>query len=388
MSEGGCKNLSLEVILCGRFNLGYSVAPPLAAPYTLPANPTGLQMLLIRRTLVVLFLLCGVSRGADEVITLATYNVEHFNDHFYAFDLSKKLSKEKKEDPDIKEMLYQLRNKNDEDNWETAMVIDEVKPDILVIEEGCTQSNLEYFNKHWLHDAYQTVIQFPTNTDREQNLCMLLKPGFKILQRHDEYHLEKDTGGNERGNLLFARGPAFCLVQTPAGYKFWVGVTHQKSKYGNSLEVTQWRNREAVRTHQIMLDLQKQGPTDVMLLGDMNDELGEDELEKQLNSGGDSIANLVGPASDQFVLVTGQLAKNHQDSFGGYWNPKYRSFIDHVIVTPTMKDQVRKVEVFYGSLAPAASDHFPVFVKLHSDGTPEDAPTIAPAAGPASNTNN
>src|SRR4051812_38664050 len=72
----------------------FPVARSLAAPYTLAANPKGPQMLLIRRTLVVLFLLCGVSRGADEVVTLATYNVEHFNDHFSAYELGKKLSKE------------------------------------------------------------------------------------------------------------------------------------------------------------------------------------------------------------------------------------------------------------------------------------------------------
>jgi endonuclease/exonuclease/phosphatase family metal-dependent hydrolase len=310
-----------------------------------------------------------------ETITVATYNVEHFESHFEAFQTGKR--PEAKQPGLVKDLVESLRHANDEDNWEVARVITHkaFNPDVLVIEEGCTQSNLEYFNKRWLQGAYETVIQFPSNTDQNQHLCMLLKPGFKVLQRKDQYRLEKDSVRNERGDLLFARGPVFCLIQTPAGYKFWVGVTHQKSKRENSVEVTQWRNRESVRTHHIMLELQKQGPTDVMLLGDMNDELGDDEFEKQPSSGGDSIANLMGPASDGFLLVTDQLAKNKQDSFGGYWNPKFRSFIDHVIVTPSMKDQIRKVEVFYGSLAPSASDHFPVFVKLHSDGTPEDAPT-------------
>src|SRR5436309_502173 len=107
-------------------------------------------MLPIRRAVLVVFLLVAVVRGAgSETITLATYNVEHFNDHFYAHQLTQKLTKEKKEDPDIKEMLYQLRKMNDEDNWETALVITDrdVNPDIIVIEEGCTQDNLDYFNK-------------------------------------------------------------------------------------------------------------------------------------------------------------------------------------------------------------------------------------------------
>jgi endonuclease/exonuclease/phosphatase family metal-dependent hydrolase len=357
-------------------------------------------MLPIRRIAVVLFLLCSVSRGADEVITLATYNVEHFNDHFYAFELSKKLSKEKKEDPDIKEMLYQLRNKNDEDNWETALVIDEIKPDILVIEEGCTQSNLEYFNKRWLGEAYQTVIQFPTNTgERNQHLDMLLKPGFKVLQKKDQYYLEKDPTPNSRGDHLFARGPSFVLVQSPAGYKFWVGVTHQKSKRidfdreheqamrkelsgqpkaliderikaaktESGKSAAEWRNREAKRTHEIMKELAatgKEGSPDVILLGDMNDDLGMDEYEKL--AGADAVETLVGPKEDNFFLATRALAEKGEISFGGYFRPDYRSFIDHVVTTPSLKDQISDVHVYRDGVAKVSSDHYPVVVKLKS----------------------
>jgi endonuclease/exonuclease/phosphatase family metal-dependent hydrolase len=317
-----------------------------------------------------------------ETITVATYNVEHFANHFDGHRLGK--LKEAKDDGPLKEAVEELKKANDEDNWEVATVITahQFDPDILVIEEGCGQDDLDYFNHRWMHDAYETHIVFPTNTDRDQNLCMLMKPGFKILERRDKYHLEKDTVANVRGEHLFARGPAFCKVQTPGGYTFWVGVTHQKSKSGNSLDVTAWRNREAVRTHAIMKELQAAGPDDVMLLGDMNDEVGEDEYEKDPKSGGDSIANLVGPASDNFVLVTKQLAESKAISFGGYWNPKYRSMIDHVIVTPSMKDQIEDVQIYHGYLAAVASDHYPVFVKLKCDAPAGGAPPVAPAAKP------
>ena len=238
---------------------------------------------------------------------------------------------------------------------------------MLVIQEGCSESNLKYFNKRWLNNAYEAAIVFPTNTDREQNLCLMLKPGFRILARKDKYYEEKDTAQNDRGDRLFARGPAFVLIETPSGYRFWVGVTHQKSKSGNSVEVTAWRNREAVRTHQIMKELQKAGPEDVILLGDMNDDLGEDEFEKNPKSGGDVIPKLVGPPADGFVLVTEELAKKGEISFGGYWNTKYRSLIDHAVITPSMKDQIESVSIFRGSLAAAASDHFPLVVKIKGD---------------------
>ncbi len=69
------------------------------------------------------------------------------------------------------------------------------------------------------------------------------------------------------GNGFLHAGPSFVKMQTPGGYECWVGVNHQKSKSKNSLEATQWRNREAVRTHQILKELEKAGPSDVIFLG-------------------------------------------------------------------------------------------------------------------------
>ena len=34
-------------------------------------------------------------------------------------------------------------------------------PDIICIEECCNQKDLEYFNHHWLKDAYEKVIVLP-----------------------------------------------------------------------------------------------------------------------------------------------------------------------------------------------------------------------------------
>lgn len=325
---------------------------------------------MIRHLAVCLVLFGASALSRAETITVATYNIEHFEERFEAYRLSK--LEESKSSELIKQMVETERRQNEEDQWEVAQVISDpgFNPDILVIEEGCSQSNLRYFNKRWLNEAYQTVIVFPTNTTRNQNLGMMLKPGFRILARKDRYYEEKQTIANERGSLLFARGPAFCLIETPSGYRFWVGVTHQKSKADDSVEVTAWRNREARRTHEIMRELQKAGPTDVMLLGDMNDDIGLDKFEQDPGSGGDSIANLVGPPQDKFVLVTEALAKSGEISFGGYWRTNHRSFIDHILTTPSMKDQIEKVGVFKGSLAAAASDHYPVFVKVRSDPAP------------------
>ena len=301
-----------------------------------------------------------------ETITLGTYNVEHFSENFMGHRVATS-QPALANDANVKQLLDKVKYENDEDNWEVAQVILDPRfnPDVLVIQEGCGQKDLEFFNKRWLNEAYATLITFPTNTDRDQHLNLLLKPGFKVIERRDKYHLEPDPVPNPRGDKLFARGPGFALVESPSGYRFWVGTTHQKSKSGNSKEVTAWRNREAARTREIMKELVKSGTSDVILLGDMNDELGIQEFE--LEGGGDVIANLVGPESDGLVLATRPLVDQGKLSFGGYWNTRFRSFIDHVVISKDVKDQVEAVEVIDWGLAPAASDHYPVMIKIRAD---------------------
>jgi endonuclease/exonuclease/phosphatase family metal-dependent hydrolase len=342
----------------------------------------------MKRLSLLLILAFAVAARAEE-IKVATYNIELFDKHFLAHRAS---TQPIGKDPAAKEILEELRKKNDEDNWETASVILDPKfsPDILVMEEACDESDLRYFNHRWLNEAYETAITFPTNTERHQNLDMLMKPGFKILERKDQYYREPDpAGGNERGNRLFARGPAFVKVKTPGGYVFWVGVTHMKSKAvtesvaasrqavafeardtpelrQRKIEATQWRNREAKRTHLIIKELEAAGPKDVILLGDMNDSLGEDEYEKN-GGGGDAIANLVGPSDDGLILETKPLAEAHQVSFNGYWRDRFRELIDHVVVTQSMKDKVKDIQIFQDNFTAVSSDHFPVLVKIKTD---------------------
>jgi hypothetical protein len=300
--------------------------------------------------------LASFSRG--EEIKVGTYNVEVFHQRFASTTRP----------TGDRDLTTRLRNSADKDNWMTSTVILDPKfnPDVLCIEECCELDELEKFNKQWLKGAYETVVVFPTNTDRHQTLGMLLKPGFKIVEKKDQYYLEPDPVGNERGGRLFARGPSFVLIESPGGYKFWLGLNHMKSKSGNSVDVTKWRIREAKRTHEIMKELEKIAPGgDVMLVGDMNDELGIQEFEQE--AGGDAIAALVGPPEDGVVLATKPLIDAGQISYGGYWRPDYRAFIDQILVTKNMKDQIEEVKVFQDGLAKAASDHYPVYIRIKTD---------------------
>jgi hypothetical protein len=301
------------------------------------------------------------ARGAT--IRIATWNIENWRDHFTAAHRQGPPPS----DPAEEEALRQERFQNDEDQWEIAQVLldPDFSPDVLVFQEGASQADIEQFNKDWLAGMYETVNVFPSNDDRGQTIGILLKPGFRIVGREDQYFRTPDPQDlNPRTEFLFARGPAFALVEGPGGRRFWVGTNHQKSKGGgNDAAMTRWRNAEAAATRQIMKELVARGPAEMVFLGDMNDELGVGAYE--LEGGGDVIANLVGPPAEGFELATRSLSEEGQASFMGYWNTAaYRSLIDHVVVSRALADDVVQTKVHDTPWARVASDHLPVYVDL------------------------
>lgn len=300
-------------------------------------------------------------------LRVATWNIENWRDHFQAFRDSAA--------PPADEAARQARSleryQNDEDNWEIAQVLLDpaFAPDILLFQEGPSQVELEEFNKSWLGGAYQTLVVFASNDERGQTIGVMLKPGLRVLETADAFHrLPDDQDLNPRTDFLFARGPAFVLVETPAGARLWVGTNHQKSKGGgNDVAITKWRNAEALATRQIMKELVARGPDRLVFMGDMNDELGIQAYE--LAGGGDVIANLAGPPGGGLVLATRQLAAEGQASFMGYWRADHRSLVDHVVLSEPLADEARPVRVFDSVWARVASDHLPVYVdlQLHRD---------------------
>ncbi len=297
--------------------------------------------------------------GATEVIRVATYNVENWHTHFHHHRLTK-LEPESiaPAPPAMSELLTQLRFANTEDNWELSLVIKDLNADVLLIQEGPGQPDLEYFNRKWLEGMYETVKVFQTNTTRVQTLAVMVKPGFKVLETVETLETPDPEDLNPRSDRLFARGPAFVHVQTPAGKRLWIGTTHQKSKAGNSLAATRWRIAEGRATYKIMLELHQRTGDGVLLAGDMNDTLGLDDHEATI--GQDAVEALVGPGTH---LVTRTLAESGAISFGGYDSPRYRSFIDHAVATSNLAT-VAEASVYNEPLSQVASDHFPVLITL------------------------
>jgi hypothetical protein len=328
----------------------------------------------IRFALITFVLLATLRFAGAEEIRISTYNIENWRLRFDVRAFVEWAKTQPQSDP-LDQLIRSERNQDDEDNWEIAEVIKApaVNADILLFQEGCNQEDLEYFNKRWLGEMYKTVKVFKSNTNRDQHIGIMLKEGFEILETREDYHLEKDTvakdwlkadedGGDDmvKENRLFARGPAFVKVKSPGGYVFWVGTNHQKSKGGNNVAVAGWRLREAQRTKQIIGELAKDG-TDVVFGGDLNDELGLNEFEQE--AGGCAIAVFDGGDT---VLATKPLAEKGEISFGGYMRDRFRSLIDHFVVSKSLVDRISSTSVYRDGLAPVASDHYPVVLTVKS----------------------
>lgn len=299
--------------------------------------------------------------AGKNALRIMTYNVENWNHTFMPRAVLATTRPGLPED--VVEVLQNARRKADEENWEVARTIIDVQPDIWVMQEGCKADDLNYFNTQFLGGYFETVHVFKTNTERDQNTGILVRPGFKVLEFKEDYYNEPDKNQvNPLFDKLFARGPGFALIQAPNGTKFWVGTNHEKSKSGNSLEVTKWRNAEARRVNEIINELSNKGPKQVFFLGDMNDELGFQEFEQE--AGGSGTDLIAGKGKGELTVLTKKLADSGAISYGGYRSGRNRSFIDHAFATPDAAKWVTDVKVFRSDLADVASDHYPVYVDV------------------------
>jgi endonuclease/exonuclease/phosphatase family metal-dependent hydrolase len=312
-------------------------------------------------------------KPADGSVRIVTYNIENWRYSFLAHKVWP--SSQPSWSEDLVDLVARERREDDEENWEVARTIlhDGVKPDILVIQEACEQRDLNYFNTQFLRGYFDTVHIFPSNSNRGQNIGILMRPGFKVLEYREDYKdIPDKNDDNPETDKLFARGPGFAKVEAPNGARFWVGTNHAKSKSGNSVEATRWRNAEARMTNKIISELRKAGPNKVVFLGDLNDEIGLQEFEKE--AGGSAIELLAGSGADALKIVTRPLSDEGKISFHGGRSTRYKSFIDHAVLTPEAEKHLKRVSVFTGDLADVASDHYPVVLEFQFDPAGQQSP--------------
>lgn len=292
-----------------------------------------------------------VQAAAEEVV-IATWNIEHFMMLF-----------------DQEMMPERSRNmteyyRDDEDLYEIArtMKLPQMDADVVLIQEGPTQAMLELFVRERLDGRYAFVKSFEGNTEG-QYLCMLIKPGFRVLQER----VYKDDKDPVSGRMLFSRGPAFVLLETPKGRRIWIGTTHAKSKSDNSRSVTEWRIREMLRTRQICKELLEEGQTTYLLIGgDFNDDFGMDSFERSV--GEDAVAVMLkGEGKEKLICLDEEIWKKNPQAASYHCEikpPRYRSFLDHFFVSPALAKRLKEIALVDEPIAAVASDHYPLVVRL------------------------
>lgn len=291
-------------------------------------------------------------KPAGEEVVIATWNIENFMMLF-----------------DQEMMPERSRNtteyyRDDEDLYEIArtMKLPQMNADIVLIQEGPTPAMLELFVRERLGGRYAYVKSFEGNTEG-QYLCMLIKPGFRVLQER----VYKDEKDSVSGQMLFSRGPAFVLVETPKGHRLWVGTTHAKSKADNSRSVTEWRIREMVRTRQICGELLAGGPTEYLLIGgDFNDDFGLDSYEKSLGQDGVEVM-VKGEGKERLICLDEVIWKKNPRAASYHCEikpPRYRSFLDHFFASPALAERMKEIYLVNDPIAAVASDHYPLVVRL------------------------
>jgi hypothetical protein len=347
--------------------------------------PQGGFLPLLWRVILILSLCCCANslvlaqqtRSADpsnaegESIRIATYNVENWRWSFEAFKLSRRVKDNPDWPPEFIELIDRSRREDDEENWEVARVIldPSMRPDVLLIQESCSQSDLNYFNTQFLDGFFEYIHVFKTNTGRNQHLAVMARRGLRVVEVREDYHQTPDEPDvNTNSDRLFARGPGFVLFETPGGRRIWVGTNHQKSRGFNreagetGVTSAKWRGAESDETHRIIQSLRRAGPAEVVFAADVHDELGVQEFESE--AGGSALERLAGSGPDALVVATRSLAESGQITFHGQRSSRYKSFIDHVLLTPEAARWMTDIRVVTGPMADVASDHYPVVVDL------------------------
>lgn len=305
----------------------------------------------------------GPHTGTVETVRVATWNVEHF---MKLFDQARMPERSR----DRTELFG-----DDEDLFEIAATwkLPRFDADIVGLQEAPTEAMLKKFNAERLDGQYAYVRSFTGNAPGQQ-IALLARKGFDVLEVRDRYHLEADPVEDPNlrsmkrglgGNRLFSRGPVFVKFRTPAKRILWVGVTHAKSKFGDSPAVVKWRIRELARTRQIAQEILAEDPNaNVVVMGDFNDSFGKDRNEETV--GRDALAEmLAGPADRRLTALTRPLAESGQASYHCRIKPAYlRSMLDHVFLSGALAPQAARCYLIDAPIAAVASDHLPVVTVL------------------------
>lgn len=160
----------------------------------------------------------------------------------------------------------------------TGRVIRDVGADILAVVEAENRIVLKMFADQVLADVggapYEQVMVIDGNDMRGIDVGIMTRSGCRITTMRSHIHDARPDGG-----AIFSRDCPEFRIETPGGEVIWVIPNHFKSKYGgNDASSRGKRFAQAARTAEIYQELVATGETQIIVLGDLNDTPGSDEL--------------------------------------------------------------------------------------------------------------
>ncbi len=260
-------------------------------------------------------------------------------------------------DPDLLNGGYQLV-KGEENRGAQDLVIYYKDPfEVIAVDD-----NLEFYDP-WLEDI---------DDDGIQELCDFERKPLEVLFRI------KETDIQFQMILILGKSKGVFSVNDL--------MVYQKLALANRKKLFAQAKKIRSRLDQIM---SREKPLPVIVMGDMNDEPGMDEYEKQI--GASSIETLMGSIFDPKKIMHNTLwhltmnDHNHE-----LWTTEFpdmivdnrknhRAWLDHILVSPDMLNGNSRFRYVTDSgaigkkdeISKASSDHYPVYCSVETPGQPE-----------------
>ncbi len=306
--------------------------------------------------LVVMFMLFtlapSVSAQTDNVLTVATYNVEN------AFDVY--------DDPYTKDEGTDVKLR-----WEYERIAEALKAinaDVVGFQEVENEHVLQALVDEYLPGmGYKHVAVPLTNDTRGIKLGLISRLPIESITSYrwqTLLHPEADR------SWRFARDLFHAKLRLPNGELLNVFVVHLKSKGSREgdPQSVKWRSSEAMRIRQIISDMLAENPDEkIILMGDFNSQPGEPALNALLTpaaSHGNGPVPGSGPGTDNAWPI---LYDCHQlipmEDRTTYPSERFpNSVIDFIFTSPAMTSALlaETAKVFKDPELTRGSDHLPV----------------------------
>jgi endonuclease/exonuclease/phosphatase family metal-dependent hydrolase len=251
----------------------------------------------------------------------------------------------------------------------TALVIRELKTDVLCVIEAENRPTLKDFNDAIIPkvggEAFDHVMLIEGNDDRGIDVGILLRKDLSILSMVSHVDDTDDVGS------IFSRDCPEYTVVTSSGKKLLVLINHFKSKgYGSSGDSDAKRKRQAKRVRSLYEERLQQGYDYIAICGDFNDTPDSDPLSPLLQDSS-SLTDVM--AHPKFV---------GDGRPGTHGNGTKTAKFDYILMSPKLADKVVSAAIERrgvwggknGTLFPhfpemktekdAASDHAALWVDL------------------------